>query len=180
MNASPETTLATIEIAAKDFAQKRESLCDIVTLLNTQLDAIKRAALPDIKKAVAAAAEKQSSLKALLDGNRHLFIKPRTLVFHGIKVGLRKGSGGITWEDDARVVAFIKKHFPKEQAELLIKTKEKPIAAALADLDVADLKKIGCTIEDTGDEIVLKAVDGDVEKLVSALLKDATEETEAA
>jgi hypothetical protein len=39
------------------------------------------------------------------------------------------------------------------------------------------LKKLGCTVRDTGDEVVIKPVDGDVDKIVRALLKDATEET---
>jgi hypothetical protein len=175
-----ETSLATIEQAAKAYAEKRDTLCSMVTLLNQQIETLKKHALRDIKRAVNQAAEKKSDLSNLVDSARHLFIKPRTVVFHGIKVGLRKGSGGIDWQDDARVVELIKKHFPKAQAELLIKTTEKPIAKALQDLDIADLKKIGCTIDDTGDLIVIAPVDSNVDKLVEALLKDATEEAEQA
>ena len=45
---------------------------------------------------------------------------------------------------------------------------------------IADLKRIGCTIEETGDVVVIKPTDSDVDKIVSALLADATAETEAA
>jgi hypothetical protein len=172
-----EISLATIESQAKAYSQERIRLASLVTILNAQLEAIKRKALPAIKRAVAAAAEERSKLGALVDTSHHLFVKPKTVVFHGIKVGLRKGSGGIDWEDDAKVVALIKKHFSKTEAELLIKTTEKPIAKSLSGLDVADLKKLGCTVEDTGDVVVITAVDGEVDKIVNALLKDATEET---
>ena len=174
-----ETTLATIELAAKAYASDRAELCSEVQLLEDQILALKRAALTKIKKRVAKAAETQTTLTNLIDGNRNLFIKPRALVFHGIKCGLRKGSGGVDWEDDARVVELIRKHFPKAQAELLIKTTEKPIAKAIADLDVAELKKIGCTIEDTSDLVVVKPVDDGVDKLVNALLTNAIDESTA-
>src|ERR1035437_8953458 len=98
----PDITITTIEQSCKSYADKRDTLSSIVTLLNAQLEALKTAALPDIKKAVAKAAEKESDLKNAIDGARHLFIKPRTIIMHGIKIGLRKGSGGIDWEDDAR------------------------------------------------------------------------------
>ncbi|MEN6533058.1 MAG: hypothetical protein ABFD89_05305 [Bryobacteraceae bacterium] len=176
MQASQEITLATIEQSAKQFAADRAELASEVQTLEAQIQALKQAALARIKRRVAKAAESQSALSNLIDGARHLFIKPRTIVMHGIKLGLQKGRGGISWEDDARLVNRIKQLFSKSQAELLIKTTERPIAKALEDLDASDLKKLGVTIEATGDVVVIKPVDGDVDKLVSALLKDAVEE----
>ena len=171
-----ETTLVTIEQSAKQFAFDYAELASEVQTLETQIQALKQAALAKIKRRVAKAAESKSALSNLIDGARHLFIKPRTIVCHGIKLGLRKGSGGIDWEDDARVVSLIEKHFSKSQAELLIKTTKKPIASALEDLDGAELKKIGVTVVATTDQVVIAPVDDDVDKLVTALLKDATEE----
>ena len=90
-------------------------------------------------------------------------------------MGFRKGTGGIDWSDDDQTVKLIEKHFPKTQAELLIKTTKKPIKKALADLDVADLKRIGCTVESTGDVVFIKPADSTVDKHVNALLKEAME-----
>lgn len=177
---SQEITLITIETGAKAYAKDRDNLTSIVTLLDAQIEAMKRAALPDIKRAVARAVETRAHLHADIDLARHLFIKPRTIVFHGIKCGLQKGKGAIDWDDDEKTVALIEKHFSKAQADLLIKTTKKPIAKALADLDVVTLKKLGCTIEETGDQIVVTAVDTAVDKLVAAFLKAATEEAESA
>ena len=178
---SPEINLATIELAAKQYASDRGDLAQAVTDLNNDFEALKRKAIPIIKRRVAAAAESQAAISALVDKSRHLFIQPRTVIFHGIKVGLQKGRGGIAWDDDSKIIQLIEKHFTKDQAELLIKTTRKPIKAALEDLDIAELKKIGCRIKGTGDVIVIKEIGSEVDKLVSALLKDAVEEaTEAA
>lgn len=170
------TTLAEIERRTKTYADARARLAHEVQSLNDSIEALKRGALPAIKKAVAVAACRETELKFCIETAPHLFEKPRTQIFHGIKVGFRKGTGGIDWEDDEKVVALIRKHFPKAQADLLIKTKEKPIAKALADLDVAELKRIGCTVEDTGDVVYVKPTDSEVDKVVNALLKDAVEQ----
>lgn len=173
------TSLSEIESRAYKLSVARDMLGTELADLNTKIEALKRDHLSAIKKLVARAAERQAELHAAIDGSRDLFIKPRTVIFHGIKCGLRKGSGGINWEDDARVVALIRKHFPKTQADLLIKTTEKPIAKAIEDLPVAEAKAIGCTVEDTSDKIVIAAVDSAVDELVNALLKDAVEQTQS-
>jgi hypothetical protein len=77
------------------------------------------------------------------------------------------------------VVTLIEKSFPKAQADLLIKTTKKPIKKALEDLDVGALKRIGCRVVETGDEIVIKPADSEVDKIVTALLADAIDEQEA-
>lgn len=177
-NTMNETSLVQIESLARKLSDARNHLGEELSTLNANIEAVKREYLATIKKRVARAAECQAELHAAIDSARGLFIKPRTVIFHGIKCGLRKGSGGINWEDDARVVALIRKNFPKAQADLLIKTTEKPIAKAIEDLPVADAKAIGCTVEDTTDKIIITAVDSAVDELVNALLKDALNEAQ--
>lgn len=158
------------------FSVARQALAGEVAALNEKIEALKKDAMPRLRKLVGNAAEHKANLSTAIDGARGLFESPRTVVFHGIKIGLRKGAGGIDWQDDAKTVELIRKHFTKPQADLLIKTTEKPITKALAELDAGDLKKIGCTIEDTGDIIVIKPTDSEVDNIVAALLDDATEE----
>jgi hypothetical protein len=174
-----QTSLADIEALARKFSEARNVLGDELKTLNAKIEALKREHMPALKKLVGLAAERQAKLSAAIDSNHDLFVKPRTVIFHGIKCGLRKGSGGIDWDDDDRVVALIRKQFPKAQADLLIQTKERPITKALADLDVAELRAIGCRVEDTGDVIVIKATDSAVDKLVNALLKGAIDEAQS-
>lgn len=171
-------TLNNIETLARRLADVREELTAIIGRLQLKQEALLQEQLPAIKRCVSHAAARHAVLHTGIDGSRELFAKPRTQIFHGLKVGLRKGSGGIDWEDSDAVVARIEKRFPKAQAELLIRTTKKPIAKALADLDIADLKSIGCTIEDTGDMVVIKPVDDAVDKIVNSLLKGAVDEAQ--
>jgi hypothetical protein len=172
------TLLTDIEKRAKAFADARADVAETVTTLNSGIEALKREYLPVLKRGIARAAEKFDNLRGLIDANPQLFIKPRTVVFHGVKVGYGKGKGGIKFDDAEQVVKLIKKHLP-EQADVLIITKESPAKDALSQLSATDLKKIGCTVVNTGDQVVIKPTDSEVDKLVDTLLKGATEEQAA-
>jgi tetratricopeptide (TPR) repeat protein len=169
--------LADIEKQTKDYADARAVLAEAVRDLNDELELAKRQALAGIKRALHKAAKAEAELKAALEAEPELFEKPKTQIFHGVKVGYRKSSGKIEWEDDDQVVKLIKKYH-EELADVLIKTTEKPIKKALQELDAAALKKLGVTVEDTGDVVVIKPVDSEVDKLVAALLKDAVDEAQ--
>ena len=52
---------------------------------------------------------------------------------------------------------------------------EKPNKDALADMPAGDLKKLGIELTETGDAVVIKPVDGEVDKICTALLKDQPE-----
>ena len=170
-----EVSLSAIERGAKRYADAREDLGAVVRLLNEQVEAMKRAALPDIKRLVTKAAESHGQLHALVEEAPGLFVKPRTVIFHGIKVGYEKGRGKIEVGDQDKTIALIEKLFP-EQAEALIAVKKLVVKSALGNLAVADLKRIGCTIEETEDQIIIRPVDTAVDKIVTALLKEAVGE----
>ncbi len=170
--------LAEIELKTKAYAAERAVLSERVAQLNEARDSLTRKAMPGIKSALARAAEQQAELRAAIEAAPGAFEKPRTHIFHGIKVGYRKGAGKVTFDDGDQVLKLIKKHLP-DQADALIKTTEKPNKEAIAGLPVGDVKKIGCAIEGTSDVVEIKPVDSEVDKIVSALLKEATEEAEA-
>jgi hypothetical protein len=164
-------TLADIEKLTKEFSEGRDDLATRVRALEEEIQGVKKRYLVGIKKSVARVAEKQHALKAALEDSKGLFQKPKTIILHGIKIGFQKAKGKISWADDSQVVKLIKKHFP-ESAELLIKTTEKPLKDALQGLAAADLKRIGVTVEETGDIVVIKSTDSEIDKFVDALLKD--------
>jgi len=173
-------TLGEIERMTQEFSAEREKLSERIRSLEDEINTLKRKRLPLIKASVKTVMEKQDVLKAALEVSKGLFVKPKTMVFHGVKIGFQKAKGKITWPDDETVVKLIKKHLP-EQAELLIKVTEKPIKDALSNLSAADLKKIGVTVEETSDQVVIKSTDGEIDKFVDALLKeDELKEAEAA
>lgn len=172
------TTLNEIEARAKLYAEARERLAGIVADLNAGIEALKRQTMPELKRAIARAATHHDQLRTLIDTAPELFARPRSMVFHGIKLGYQKGKGKIEWDDAEQVVRLIKKHFP-EQADVLIVTSEKPAKDALNNLTVAELKKLGISVIEGGDAIFIKPTDSAVDKMVDALLKDATEEVAA-
>lgn len=107
-----------------------------------------------------------------------LFAKPKSVILHGIRLGYRKGSGKIEWDDDEAVIKLIRKHVP-ELADVLIQTKEKPLKGPLGELSADILKKLGVTVEDTADVAFAALADGDSQRMIKALLKKQTEEVEA-
>ena len=169
-------TLLEIESRCRLFAEERSLLAAAVKELNDEMESVKRKRLPRIKRLIADAAGAHSLLKADLEAAPALFEKPRTHVFHGIKVGYQKGRGGIEIADEDRTIARIKELL--DRPENYIRTIEQPNKKALAQLPVADLKKVGCTVVNTTDEIVIEPTDSAVDKIVSALLKDAIEDAE--
>lgn len=168
-------SLTEIETRAKKYAEAREHLAGIVTALNTGIESLKRDHMKRLKKAVAEAAERHDALKAMIEAAPDLFVKPRTVIFHGIKLGFQKGKGKIEWDDPDQVVRLIKKHFP-DQADVLVATTERPAKDALAQLSAAELKRLGISVTDGGDAVFIKPADSAVDKMVDALLKDATDE----
>lgn len=168
-----------IEAKARAYSEARDRLRELCAALEAGMKALQLEHLPGIRRALNRAAECEAALEALVERAPELFEKPRTVVMHGIKTGYRKGSGGIEWDDADAVVSAILEKLPEDQHETLIRWTGKPIKEALNSLDVATLKKIGCRVNDTGDQVVVRAVDSALDKLVEALLKSATEEAKA-
>lgn len=169
------TTLSDIDKKTQQYADARDRLSEIVAGLNEGIEALKRAHMAEIKRALAKVAEHHDGLKALIEDAPELFVKPRSITVHGTKVGYQKGKGGIEFGNAEQVVRLIRKHLP-EQAETLIKTTEAPVKAGLTQLSVTDLKRIGCTVVDADDEVIIKPADSEVDKLVNRLIAEATEE----
>ena len=169
--------LKPVEDTATRYATARGQLTDAVTALNQELDAAKRKHMPAIKRKLAVAVGLHSELAHVIINASHCFDSPRSVVIMGVRVGMQKSKGFITWDNDDQVVKLIRKHCPDE-FDLLVKTTETPVKAALAQKSAADLKRIGVTVSGAGDEVLIKPVDGAVDKLVAALMKDATGEGE--
>ena len=173
MTAGP-VTLATIETLTKKFSERHDELTATVTLLDAELTAVKRKYLKSLRRCVNETAAQKLALHTAISAAPGLFTKPRTYIFHGVKVGFQKGKGGIDFADVVKTLALIRKTFG-DDAPAYIATKEAPDKKMLADLPAAELKKLGVIVLDTGDEVVIKPTDTEVEKIVAALLKDAVE-----
>ena len=165
-----------IEQLAFNLARARERLGAKVEQLETDLEDLRRKRLPAIRGLVNEVAAAHADLQVAIESAPELFMKPRTTVMHGIKLGLTKGKGKVVIDDEERTIARIREVLPAEQAELLIRICETVDRNAVADLTVADLKRLYIRVEEAGDVIVIKPVDSEVDKLVAALLKSVTDE----
>jgi hypothetical protein len=172
-------TLEAIEKLAKMYAERREALGREVQTLTARIEELKARRRPWLNKLVDAAAGAAADLREAVFAAPELFQRPRTRVLHDIKLGWQKSKGVLEWEDESQVIRLIKKHFP-ERAEALILTTETPSKTALAQLPAVDLKRLGVTVRETGDQIVVKPVHGEIERLVDALLRDAVRDREEA
>ncbi len=166
-----------IEDQARVYASARARLAEAVTELEDELRAIRAQRIGEIKSRVHAAGGEQSKLRQLLAAHPELFAgKHRTVTVDGVKVGYRKQRGKVVIADEAATIKRIRERLPADQAELLIKVSERVHKPAVYDLIAADLKRLGITIEDDADVVVVKPVDGEVDKLVDRLLAEYADE----
>ncbi len=165
------TTMKDIETLTREYADSYQQLASDVEVLEAAIRTIKKKSLPGIKRAAEKAAVAKEELKAAIEGAPALFEKPRTHLFHGVKVGLIKAKGTIEWGDADRVRALIERHMP-DKLDVLCKVTYRPLKDAIAQLPAADIKRIGCTVVETGDQVLVKVADSDIERMVDALFKD--------
>lgn len=160
-----------IETRAKVFASARDELANRLQDLRDEQEGAKRRRLQGIKNSLARFTAAHADLKDAVESSPELFDKPRTRMLHGIKVGYVKQRGKLEIDDTDTVLRLIRKHFP-DQADTLIKTTETPVRAALANLTVADLKRLGVRVAADVDTIVIKPADSELDKLIDALISD--------
>lgn len=165
-------TMETIESQAKVFAGARAELAERLNALREEQEAAKRRRLQGIKNALARVQEAHGELRASVEASAALFEQPKTRVLHGIRVGWMKQRGKLEIADAEACVAALRRVLG-EEACAYIKVTEAPIRSSLANLPAKDLKRCGVTITDDIDSVVIKAADGDLDKLIDALVGDA-------
>jgi hypothetical protein len=164
-------TIAEIEKKTKSYSEIHEQISSEVRYMQKQMEETKRLAMHHIRRLLESACERKAEVAGMVEASPELFEKPRTLVFYGIKIGFQKGKGKIVIDDPEKTIKKIKEHL-SVLIPTLIETKEVPRKSAIEQLDVADLKMIGCKVEGTGDTVIVKPVDGEVDKMIAALMKD--------
>ncbi len=176
----PSAEMATIQDLARNYAGARDLLGNRVRQLQDEMEAAKRKAEPLIRSALKTAKAAEAELSAAVQQHPALFKKPRTQTFEGIRVGITKGKGKVVVADAARTIQLIRKYLPEEQQDLLIKVQEKLVGSAVAKLPVAELKRIGVEVRNSGDAVFIKAVDDELEKALNTLLKVDPQDVEDA
>jgi hypothetical protein len=173
------TTLADIEARCAVYRTRRDTLADRLQALEDAVTTLKRRHLPAVRAAYADLAAEETLLRDDLEQAKALFKKPRTRVLHGIKVGWNKGKPRLDWDDPAEVVARINRLLADQAPSLIRRPAPQPIKKALETLDAKTLGRIGVRITGGRDALVIKPVDGDIDKLINTLLGDFRRELEA-
>ena len=166
--------LATIEKSCQAYESDAAELETSIRALELELEQVKSRHLGKIKRQAAAVATSEAALRNQIEASPGLFIKPRTLTIHGIKVGYTTSKGSVVFADEESVIKRIRQFLAGEE-DTYIRTKESVDKDAVRTLDAADLKRIGCTIEGQGDTVVVTRTSGEVEKLINKLVTKLVE-----
>ncbi len=169
------TKLSDIEPVVAEHAKASEVLQARYEELERALEESRRRYMPGVKRALARVAELDAKVRTLVKDAASCFVRPKTVVMHGTRVGLAKGKGKLNFDKPEKVVQRIERLMP-EKADLLIHTEKTPNKEALAKLSAAELKRLGCEVTAVGDVVVVQPVDGELKKMIKALLKDASKE----
>lgn len=174
-------TVQVLDAQAKTYALARASVAERASSLDRIVRTVTARKIPGIKSALALAADAQANLVATVKVHPELFVKPRTMTLHGVKVGYAKGSGKIDWDDDDAVLKRIdklreSKALTEEQYDAIVYTERKLSSDGLRALDPKLLSRLGVTLENTGDMVVVKSADTAVDKLVKKILKEGAVE----
>ena len=172
------TDITHIEAMAKSYATARAKLQERLDALEVEITDARRRKLPGIRDALNECANQQSVLASALRTNAALFAtpKPRTVVFHGYKLGFQKAKGKIKF-NAKRTIELIKKFFPKRTGELL-RVKEEVDRDAVKKLTAYELGRIGCElVAAAGDEVVIKPIADDLDKLIKRILEKSEDES---
>lgn len=168
-----EWTLAGIERLCREYAEARERLAETGGVIKDERRAGVRRKMSVLRRRIAEASAAHEALREAVAA-AHLFERPRTRAFEGVKVGYRKQPGRVEC-DEAKAIARIRERLP-ERAPELVRVKESLDKTALRKLGGRELAAIGVRVAEVDDEVVVAGAPDDLDKLVDALLADAPEE----
>lgn len=165
------TTISEFEELAKTHSANRVALGSAISKGHKGINDAFARHVPRVQAATDAAAESRAALERAVENNPDLFVKPKTMVLHGIKFGFAKNKGSLEFTDEEKVIGRIERLLPK-LAKNLIKTTRKIVKKQVAKLTVQDAKKIGVRIVNPEDEVVVSIPNDSLSKLALAFLAE--------
>lgn len=161
--------LSKIEDACKHAAAAAENLSGGLSDLRAAIEPIISRALPRLRELLIAHRAARKSVADLVEANRDLFKKPRTRLFHGVKVGLQSLPPQLMLEDKGdALIARIDRELP-DLATMLAPCERTVSTAALKLLQPEQLAQIG-GVQVSGTDRVVVTLPLDPEPAVHALL----------
>jgi len=161
---------------ARAYAKARNGLEETAE----EIRALQRKAISSrlrgLRSRVAETAAAKDALQAAIEARPDLFVKPRTVAVDGVKIGYQKQRGEIVIPDEDATLKKAQHALPRNAWKKFATISVRFDKAALRKLPAGDLAKIGVTVDDPFDKVMIKAARGDLDKLVDALLDDMAEE----
>lgn len=178
------TTLEALQKRAAALSELRDQLRDALATMQAGITIVQNDSLPGIRGLARRIAKQHADLQELINANPDLFVKPRSYVVDGLKFGLQKQKGRMTWDDDQKLCDRVARlvedgTLTQGQAAMCVAYTVKPVAAALEQLDGKVLKRLGVTVTADTDAPLIKSVDSEVEKAVNAVIREATKDANA-
>ena len=161
-----------IERATLYFSQAREELRTKMTAVQAELRAVGERHRLEMIALLDQATNAREELASLVLDHKALFDKPRTVSWHGIKVGMQKQPGKVKYDSEEDVIRRIKEKLP-DLTKALIETSESIRKDAIKELTVQQLAAIGAALVGAGDQVLIKASDDAVDKLIKGLASDS-------
>ncbi len=171
-------TLIHLDGLCRRYSEKRRRLRDALQAMEHELSVIRRRHTSTIQQLAQTSSELVENLRKEVAANPELFVRPRSMTLHGIQIGFAKGSGKIDWDDDDQVVERIEKLFP-DRVDQLIRTVKKPSSAGLELLDAKELARLGARVEDTGDMVIVRSKDGEIDKAIKKIIQEGATQVDA-
>ncbi len=159
-----------IQQLTKEYSIPYNQLQEYLSQMREDIESVRKKYLGLIKTTSVEIAEKVDILQNAILSNSHLFEKPRTQVFSGMKVGLQLKKESYKVPDEERTIKLIEKHFEDEK-EFFIDTKKSVKKSALKELSDDELEKIKVIKSEPEDQVVIKSADDIVNKMIDAIIK---------
>lgn len=172
-------TLIEIRNAAQRLADAHRQSLSRATALESAINQAITPIYAAHRIGIDASAEEEAAAKAdlqrLVDAAPNLFTRPRSITQDGVKCGYRKGEDMLDWDDEANVIARIRALAQfADMAPVLIRTEETLNVGALDELDHNARRQLGIRRISGTDQSFIGFTDSDVEKMVKAIIADAT------
>lgn len=148
-------TMQDIQNSTELYAALSRQFMGEVDRMETEINHIRMKHLPFVRNLAEKVFAMRETLTGMIEESPQLFVKPRTVIINGIKVGLQKGGDKVLFDDEAEVVEKIHELYGPS-ANMLVKTTEKVMMQPLKNLTKDELELLGCHKEEGSDEVVLK------------------------
>lgn len=172
------TTIIEIRAAAQRLADAHRESVSRAKAVETAISTAVTLIYEIHRAGLDAAAEEEAAAKAelqnLVEGAPQLFSKPRSITVDGVKCGYRKGEDTLDWDDEESVIRRLRALDLLTLNPVLVRVNESINVAALTELDGNELRRAGVRRIPGVDQSFVSFTDTDVEKMVKAILADAT------